>query len=150
MGLQQLIDNTMDTLFENHMSMGRGIAIVQANKTLDDIHMTGNNVFVVWRHGSEMVMTAIPDNFGDRQVLDAWTDKHRCELVEGADDILDGVAWQFVCESGIEWLCRIVVEPLRTRRDDMDPAAFMIAGHVLRNDKGKWQPFGGLVDVEID
>lgn len=140
----------MNTLFQNHIAAGRGIAIVQANKTVDDIHMTGHNIFVAFDHGNETIMSAVPDRFGDRQVLDAWTDKHRCELVEGADDILDGVAWEFTCESGNRWMCRLIVEPLRLKRDDNDPAAFMIAGHVMHQRDGKWQPHVGLVDVEID
>ena len=140
----------MNELFQNHLTGGRTIAVVQPLAIVDDIHKTGNNIWVSFMHGTELIMSPVPDRFGDRQILDAYTDKEQCELVEGADDILDGVAWEFKCESGNDWMARVIVQPWFKTARSRKPIAYMVAGHVFQIMDGKPQAHPALVHVEID
>ena len=135
----------------HYETQGQVVAAVQPGTLVDDIKKTGNDILVSFEHGNTLIVTLVPDRFADLQIVDGYTDKHDCQLVEGADGILDMMRWEFECESGNTWVAAISVEPWRETIRQRKPRLFAMRGMIWQKHGGSLHDrFKGRVDVEID
>lgn len=138
-------------MWQHHETFGQVVAAVEPGTLVDDIKKTGNDIWLWFEHGNTMIATHVPDDFGNLQIVDGYTNKHDCQLVEGADDILDMVRWEFECESGNTWVASISVEAWRETTRQRKPRLFAMRGMIWQKHGGSLHDrFKGRVDIEID
>jgi hypothetical protein len=139
----------MKDMWQHHQSGGRQLAAVRPGTTLDAIRYTGNELFLWFEHGNEMVHTSVPEHLGNLEIVDLYTMKHEGPTTE-ADDALDRVEWSFVCENGHTWTAQILVEPWFTSPRQRKPRAFAVGGHIWRGAGSTRVAHFGVCHVEID
>lgn len=139
-------------MWEHHEHEGQVVVTVRPGTLVDDIKLTGNDIWLWFEHGDTMIATHVPDAFGQCLIADAYTEKY-WELNHECDGVLDGVDWEFTCESGNLWTASIQVERWWKMQptETMDrETIFAVRGTIHQRFGTLRQRFTGRVDVEID
>lgn len=136
-------------MWEHHETENQVVAAIKPGTLVDDIKHTGNDIWLWFEYGDTMIATHVPDAFGQCLIADAYSEKYGDTDTE-CDGVLDGVDWEFTCESGNLWTASIQVERWFDSADHDNPRWFAIRGVIHQRFGTLRQRFTGRVDVEID